>query len=115
MICRSFRTVVYPRDFCSESAAYTSRTVEGPRAHNTRRISSSEAVGFWGVSWLMGRGYYEDLRIVNENLRTSFRPLPGPLGGNFADDFLWHFGLEQAQEREAVGARLGVFRPHPRE
>src|SRR5213080_1591736 len=53
MICSSFRTVVYPRSFFSRSASWTSRTVEGPRSHSTRRISSSDAVGFCGCSFDM--------------------------------------------------------------
>src|SRR5207249_8646323 len=55
MICSSFRTVVYPRSFFSRSASWTSRTVEGPRSHSTRRISSSDAVGFCGCSFDMRR------------------------------------------------------------
>jgi hypothetical protein len=54
----------------------------------------------------MRRGYYEDLRIVNENLRTSFRFPLGPLAGIFAEDFLEHFGLNQVLEGEVSKPRL---------
>src|ERR1700757_3623984 len=69
MIWSSFKTVVYP---FSLSASCTSRTVEGPRPHKTRRISSSDAVGFCGER-VMRAQYYEDIRSVNENLRRKMR------------------------------------------
>src|SRR3954471_23979110 len=78
MIWSSFKTVVYPRDFFSLSASCTSRTVEGPRNQRTRRISSSDVVGFCGERVMAGP-YYEEIRSVNENLRRSnfFARTPG--------------------------------------
>src|SRR5260370_17122076 len=52
----------------SFSESCTSRTVDGPRVQRTRRISSSDAVGFCGGCF-MREPYYEDVRSVNENLR----------------------------------------------
>jgi hypothetical protein len=60
----------------------------------------------------MRRGYYEDLRIVNENLRTSFRFPPWPLAGIFAEDFLEHFGLHQVLEGEVSKPRFGISCQH---
>src|SRR5213078_2640372 len=43
--CSSLRTVVYPTGLACSRDSWTSRTVHGPRCHNTRRISSSAFVG----------------------------------------------------------------------
>ncbi len=55
-------------------ATATSRTVLGPRAHNTRRMATSASVGF--RDWVTGRSMYKDLRIRRyERLR---RLITGP-------------------------------------
>jgi len=56
----------------------------------------------------MPRGYYEDLRIVNENLRTSCEASSGPWGGLFLEDFLERFGLQQVLEGAVSKPRFCV-------
>jgi hypothetical protein len=58
----------------------------------------------------MRKGYYEDLRIVNENLRTSYQASLGAFGGLFVEDFLEHFGLQQVLEGEVSTLLLGVLK-----
>src|SRR5215831_13560196 len=75
-------TVVYPARLVLLRAACTSRTVLGPSAHKTLRISSSASVGrgaslsliFLIRPLMVFRPpivYYESLRTVNENLRSA--------------------------------------------
>src|SRR5271169_2280066 len=71
MIWSSFSTVVYPTSFSWLKASCTARTVDGPRSHKMRRISSSPAVGLGTLDLVMRYSYYEGIRIVNEYLRSG--------------------------------------------
>src|SRR5216684_5943176 len=85
----------------SFSASCTSRTVDGPRVQRTRRISSSDAVGFCGGCF-MREPYYEDVRSVNENLRRRSGFLPTLLRKWVEMDINGHFLASTAPRKFAV-------------
>src|SRR3954463_10877109 len=81
MIWSSFNAVVYAAWRSWASCSCTWRTVLGPRSQRTLKIDSSASVGRGALVRDMGGSIYENLRSVNENLR-SVRLVRGSVAGS---------------------------------